>query len=292
MAAKANEVHHKAAHSTLLRGLVLFAAFLGPATGATAQGAPPAAPQSGQGGAPAVPPTQRAIAPIDLTGYWVSIVTEDWRFRMITPDKGDVTSIPVNAQGRQVTNLWDPDKDIASGNQCRSYGAPALMRVPGRLHISWTDDDTLKVETDAGTQTRQFHLEPAVAPEELLAKVPANRSPSLQGYSIAEWQGLAPGAAAGGLSVNAGAGAHKGYLRVVTTHLQPGYLRKNGVPYSENTLLEEYYDSFTEDNGDKWLVITTIVTDPKYLMQPFVTSTHFKAEASGAKWAPSACQAK
>src|SRR6202142_4115248 len=80
-------------------------------------------------------PTPRSLAPLDLTGYWVSVVTEDWRFRMIVPDKGDYSSVPLNPEGRKVADSWDPAKDQAEGNQCRSYGAAGLLRIPGRLHI-------------------------------------------------------------------------------------------------------------------------------------------------------------
>ena len=51
------------------------------------------------GPAPASP---RASAPIDLTGYWVAVVSEDWRHRMATPRKGDYESLPLNAEGRRV----------------------------------------------------------------------------------------------------------------------------------------------------------------------------------------------
>src|SRR5437762_3523851 len=132
--------------------------------------------RGGQPGPPQPPPTPRAAAPIDLTGYWVSIVTEDWRFRMVTPAKGDYASVPLNPEGRKVADTWDPAKDEAAHEQCKSYGAPAIMRVPGRLHITWPDENTLKVETDAGTQTRIFHFG---------GKAPDNEAPSLQGYSVA-----------------------------------------------------------------------------------------------------------
>ena len=111
---------------------------------------PPAAPET--------PPTPRAAAPIDLTGYWVSVITEDWRWRMVTAPKGDYTSIPINQEARKVGDAWDPLKDEAAGEQCKAYGAPGLMRVPGRLNISWQDDNTLKVDTDAGRQTRLLHF--------------------------------------------------------------------------------------------------------------------------------------
>jgi hypothetical protein len=235
---------------------------------------------SGQFGPPPAAKSPRAAAPIDLTGYWVSVVTEDWRFRMIVPDKGDFASVPLSSEGRKVANDWDPAKDEATGNQCRSYGAAAIMRVPGRLHISWQNDTTLRIDTDSGSQTRLLHFGLAPQPDGLA---------SWQGFSVAEWQGMR------GL-VNPYMGQHshgedrEGYLRVVTTRMLPGYLRKNGVPYSSNTVLEEYFDSFQELNGDTWLVVTTVVKDPQYLFQPFITSSHFKKLVGASGWDPTPCK--
>ncbi|PWU06989.1 MAG: hypothetical protein C5B51_11010 [Terriglobia bacterium] len=229
----------------------------------------------GRGGAPpAAPVAAREAAPQDITGYWVSVVTEDWRFRMVTPPKGDYASVPLNPEGRRVADTWDPAKDEAAGNQCRSYGAAALMRVPGRLHITWADEDTLKIETDAGTQTREFHFKPGQPPA---------GDAGWQGYSAANWE------IAGG---RGGQGQRPGSMKVVTTHMRPGYLRKNGVPYSGNAVLTEYYTRTDEPNGDTWLIITTIVEDPQYLAQNFVTSTHFKKEPNGSKWSPTPCAAR
>jgi len=241
--------------------------------------------------APGAPPTAKAVAPIDLTGYWVSVVTEDWRFRMITPDKGDYTSVPLNAEGKRVADTWDPDKDTAAGNQCRSYGAAGLMRVPGRLHITWADDNTLKVETDAGTQTRLLHMVAATTPEEMVLKVPANFAPGWQGYSVGEWDGLAQNAPAA-IGLGTAQKSNKGYLRVITTRMRPGYLRKNGAPYSTTAVVTEFYDVTHELNGSTWIVLKTIVTDPTYLTGPFITSTNLRKEADGSKFSPSACEAK
>jgi hypothetical protein len=238
-----------------------------------------------QAGSPqnSAPKTPRAAAPLDLTGYWVSVVTEDWRFRMIVPDKGDYSSLPLNPEGRKVADTWDPAKDTATGNQCRSYGAAALLRIPGRLHISWENDTTLRVDTDSGTQTRLLHF---------AAVQPAAGVPQWQGYSLASWEGLRPSPARTAIVQNVSqATAPEGYLKVVTTRMRPGYLRKNGVPYGENAVLEEYFDSFTELNGDVWLVVTTIVTDPEYLTQPFITSTHFKKLPDSSGWDPTPCRA-
>ena len=102
--------------------------------------------------------------PIDLTGYWVSVVNEDWRFRMVTPAKGDYKGVPITREALQIVNAWNPAADEAAGNQCKSYGAAAIMRVPGRIHITWQDDNTLKLETDAGMQTRLFQFGAPAAP--------------------------------------------------------------------------------------------------------------------------------
>ena len=239
---------------------------------ALAAGGPVVAQRGQAPGAAAQPPaTPRGRAPIDLTGYWVSIVNEDWRWRMVTPPKGDVASVPLNAEGTKVANAWDP----ATDGSCLAYGAAGLMRIPTRLNVTWQDDQTLKIETDAGQQTRVLRFDAGTPP--------AQRS--LQGYSVAQWE--TPPAGRGGGAPQA---PRFGDLKVTTTNLTAAWLRKNGVPYSENTTVTEYFDRFQAPNKDEWLVVTTIVSDPKYLNQDFVTSTHFKKEPSGAKWSPSPCK--
>ena len=210
----------------------------------------------------APPPVPRAAAPIDLTGYWVSIVTQDWRWRMVTPAKGDYQGVPLTPEARALADAWDPAKDEAAGEQCRSYGAPALMSVPGRLHITWADDSTLKVETDAGTQTRLLRFGDANAP--------ADTPRTWQGVSVAQWQTPRPNVPLLLRPAERTADAPAvvptgGSLRVVTTNLRAGYLRKNGVPYSENAVLTEHWDLYKRPNGEQWLTITTQVDDPQYL---------------------------
>jgi hypothetical protein len=224
----------------------------------------------GRGGAAAPPQTAKAAALIDLTGYWVSVVTEDWRYRMVTPAHGDYQGVPMTPAARAIADAWDPVKEEASGELCKSYGAPALLRVPGRLHITWQDDQTLRMDADAGKQTRIFHF----------GDWKASAGPhTIQGDSVAEWQ-------AGG-----GRGATDGTLQVATSNLKAGFLRKNGVPYGENASLKEYYEVITQPDGTPLLVVTIITTDPEYLRQPFVISSHFKKEPGDAKWSPTACSA-
>jgi hypothetical protein len=232
--------------------------------------APPAAPAS---------PTAKASAPFDLTGYWVAFVNEDWRYRMVTPAKGDYRGVPITLEALKVVNAWDPAADEAAGNQCKSYGAAAIMRVPGRLHVTWQDDNTLRLDTDAGTQTRLFRFGSGPGPAAAAAI-----KPTWQGNSSARWE-----RSGGGPGGNAA--ARGGSLTVVTTNMRAGYLRKNGVPYSENATVTEYFDVAPQPDGGQLLVVTTVVDDPRYLLQPFIVSSHFKKEADASKWDPTPCSA-
>ncbi|MBZ5577253.1 MAG: hypothetical protein LAP40_11895 [Acidobacteriia bacterium] len=232
------------------------------------------------GGRGGPPPSPKATAPIDLTGYWVSVITEDWRYRMVTPTLGDYQSVPMNIESKRVADAWDPAKDEAAGNQCKAYGAAAVLRLPERLHMTWEDDQTLRMDIDAGTQTRLFHFGDWKAP---------GGAPGWQGDSVAEWE--VPRGGRGGFGGPAAA-PKSGSLKVTTTHLKAGYLRKNGVPYSEDATVTEYFDIAREHTGEQYLVVTTVVNDPKYLTQQFVTSSQFKKQADGAGWDPTACSSR
>lgn len=213
--------------------------------------------------------TARASAGADLTGYWVSVITEDWKFRMVTPKKGVYDALTLNAEGRRVGDTWDPSRDEAAGEACRAYGAGNIMRMPGRLRISWENDTTLRIDTDAGTQTRLLRFGSPVAPA----------APSWQGHSAAEWQ-YAPGGA------NT---MRRGSLKVVTTNLRPGYIRRNGAPYSEAAVVTEYFDVHEMPNGDRWLTVTTRVDDPRYFSRPYLTTSDFKQVPDATGWSPHPC---
>jgi hypothetical protein len=226
--------------------------------------------------APKAPKTPRDAAPFDLTGNWVSVVTEDWRWRMLTPNKGDYSSVPLNPEGRKVADTWDPAQAASDG--CKPYGAAAIMRVPGRLRIAWENETTLRIDTDAGQQTRLLLFDKSQKPQ-------AERT--WQGYSSAEWEQIPQ---RGGLGVSLQQGPPRvGALKVVTANLRAGYLRTNGVPYSENAVVTEFFDRLSA-YGTDWLTVFTIVEDPRYLDQPFITSTHFKREPDQSKWMPTPCE--
>ena len=224
------------------------------------------------------PPAPRASAPIDLTGYWVSLITEDWRYRVTTPPKGDYASVPLNPAGRKAADGWDPARDAAAGEQCRAYGVGGLLRMPGRLHITWADDRTLKLEADAGTQERLLSFGPPVAAAD----------PGWQGTSRASWD-RGEGPMGGALLFGGAARSSGASLKVVTTGMKPGYLRRNGVPYSANAVITEYFDRLDVPGGDTLLVVAIEVVDPAYLSQPFWTSVQFKRRADATGWRPTPC---
>jgi len=238
-----------------------------------------------QRGGPPAPQTPRLAASIDVTGYWVPLITEDWRYRVVTPPAGDYTSIPMSPAARKIAASWDPAKDEAAGEQCRGYGVGGVMRLPGRIRISWQDDRTLKIETEAGSQVRTLAFSGA----------PASPGGEWQGVSRASWDRPEGPMGAGAIFGGGGFGAGRaggGSLKVVTTGMKPGYLRKNGVPYSADAIITEYFDRFDLDGGDVLLVVATETVDPMYLSQPYWTSTHFKKQANATGWNPTACSAR
>lgn len=235
-------------------------------------------------------------APIDLTGYWTAVITEDWRVRMLTASKGDFGSgpnaeelpfggqgnIPYNAEGRRMSRNWDPAKDGASGEACAAYGAGGIMRLATHLHVTWQDQNTLRMDLDAGNQTRIFHFAAARQSGASDASASSPGEPTLQGHSVARWKPLGgrPDWIKGG------------NLEVVTTNLKPGYYWKNGMVYSDKTALTEHYRVTTEPNGDTWMHYLVIAEDPQYLTQPWIVNYHFKKLPDGSKWNPAACSVR
>lgn len=312
----------------------------GPAIQPQNQGDAPAVPGPARGGGrgargarggPAPPVTGQASATNDLTGYWVRLVTEDWRWLMVVPGKGDASSIPLNQAGTNVANTWDPAKDEAEGNQCKGYGAGAISRLPTRAHVTWQDPNNLKWETDQGMQTRLFKF--GSAAEEAQANPGAR---TWQGVSVATWEpaagggrggrgapggfggpgGFGPPGGAGGPAAPGGppavaedtaaaspvappprggarGGNSNGWLKVVTTNVKPGYLRKNGLPYSDKATITEYFQPTPETYGIRYMIVTTIVEDPEYLNGPLITSSNYKKLSdTNNGWDPQPCSVK
>jgi hypothetical protein len=244
--------------------------------------------QQGGGGGQAQGLTPQQVAPIDITGYWESRIVDEWRFR-VTPQKGDIAWMQMNADARRIAMAWDPAKDEADGKSCKAYGAVGVTQRPGLMHVTWADGNTLKLDFDTGTQTRLLHF----------AKAPADKGPaSWQGYSAALWD--TPGNVliftgdryvAALVRGQAAAAPKTGTLRVTTTNMLPGYVRKNGVPYSDKAVLTEYVNRL-EDNGNVYLILTQMIDDPTYLPQPYIRTYEWKQVADNKGWDPTPCLAR
>lgn len=265
------------------------------------------APTQGAGKPPAPAPTAKALAPFDLTGTWVSVVTEDWRYRMVAPVKEtDVTlglkpaqpngerqllvGVPLNAAGKAATLRWTP----AEAGRCEAFGIGSGMRAPGLLRIAWESDSVLRIEIEAGQQTRRIHFNPSTPPA---------GPPSWQGASVGDWDAapnvidvLRPG---GFDTRNANPGAAEGTavsslswrpLKVVTTNFRAGWLRPNGVPYSARARITEHFMRYPVPGAGEGLTVRTVVDDPTYLEQPFMVSTNFQRVADAARRKPEPCR--
>jgi hypothetical protein len=270
---------------------------------------------------PIVQQIGRPGSPVDFTGTWASVVTEDWQWRFVTPIVGDYTGVPMNSVADKLARAWNPEADVKAGDQCKGFGAAAINRLPTRMQISWTNDTTMKLDWDLGTQTRLVHFDKSVAPG----------APSLQGHAIGEWIDVpaaggrggggggaaaappAPAAAGRGAAAPAAAGApapaaaapaaggrggrtggapapRAGGLKITTTNLKPQYLRQNGVPVSDKAIITEYFDIVPAPDGSQWLVVKTSVDDPAYLNGWYIVSSQFKKEADASKWSPTPCE--
>ena len=233
----------------------------------------------GGGSAAAAAPTAREAAQIDFTGYWTAIVDEDWRHRMFTAQRGDYQLLPLNDAGQTMADAWTGEEEPSEGECLKTFGAAGIMRLPTHLEISWEDDNTLRVDLDTGTQTRLFYFDESQAYGGAL---------TLQGYSVAEWEsyGGLTGRGGGVSTANVPFG---GNMRVETTNMSPGFYLKNGLPYSGNAHMTEFFVQLTEANGDEYLLVQTFVDDPQYLTQHYVRTLTFKKLPDGSLWNPSPC---
>lgn len=238
-----------------------------------------AGPAWAQRGGPAPPPqTARDAAPIDLVGDWTALVNEDWRHRMFTGQRGDYDLVPLNAEGQRLADAWTGEAPPPDGRCLMAYGAAGVMRLPTHLRIDWENDNTLRIDLDAGTQTRLFHFGDVDPPAE----------PTLQGHSVAEWE-VYGGFSGRGAGVSLAQVPMGGNMRAETTHMLPGYYLKNGIPYSGDAHMTEFFVRLTESNGDEYLLVQTYVDDPQYLTAHFVRTLTFKKLPDGSLWNPTPC---
>ena len=249
-----------------------------------ARRAMPDAPRSRR--APRAARRRREAAPVDLTGYWVSPSWRTGAGAWSRRSKAMPRACPSTPQARPSSTPGIPAKDEAAGDECKAYGAPGLMRVPGRLRIRWQDDDTLE------DRSRRRRADALAALRRGAARTASRRA----GKATRGPVGASDGAP--GTGRRAGSAWRRGGPRRAE---RSRWRRRSccratcgrmAFRTASETTCTEYFDRFTEPDGTEWFTVTTIVTDPVYLGVPFVTTTDFRKERDGASWDPRPCTAR
>ena len=192
-----------------------------------------------------------------MTGQWVAVVNEDWRWRMVTPPVGDTASLPLNERGRAAAAAWDLERDKAEGNLCKAFAGPGLSGNPRASGSTGRMADSLRLEFDAGRQVRLFEFAPGPSAERSLRDTP--KRSGFVGRSRA--------------ACSASAHRQRRIARRAHDAARGGYLRPNGVPFSERATVKEFFSTFTlPGDAGAWLIVTTVVTDPEYLTTELVIS--------------------
>jgi hypothetical protein len=194
-----------------------------------------------------------AFAQIDLAGEWVPQYHEDQPERLAGPDLGDYAGLPINDAARAMAEAWNADILSIPEHQCKPHPSDYSPRGPANLQI-WKEVDPVSRELTAWrthimwqAPERWIYMDGRPHPDEFAAH-------TWQGFSTGEWVGQV--------------------LKVRTTHLKKGWIRRNGVPRSDLAELTEYFWRHGE-----YLTWTVIINDPVYLTEPMVRSTDFR-------WAP------
>ena len=192
-----------------------------------------------------------AAAQSTLAGTWNSLRTfEDEQDRGPGPDLGDYTGLPINDAARHFADSWDASRLTLQEHQCRVHVAPYIYHGPLNLRI-WEEKDpetqqlvAIKNYISTYEQTRTIWMDGRPHPSPFAPH-------TFMGFSTGRWDGQV--------------------LTVVTTHLKQGWLRRNGVPESDQTTL---FERFVR-HGDL-LSHTVIITDPVYLAEPMIRTSDFR----------------
>jgi hypothetical protein len=191
-----------------------------------------------------------AFAQLDPTGEWAPRLHEDDAERGGGPSLGDYLGLPINAAARLRADAWDASQLTIPENQCRPIRDVYPPRGNSRIRI-WK-------EVDAPTQTiLAYHMLLSWMTQERLVYMDGRAHPAA--YAAHTWQGFSTGKWEGNM------------LSATTTHLKPGWVRRNGVPRSENATLVEHWIR----HGDDGLTLVSIMNDPVYLTEPFIQTSNF-----------------
>ena len=204
--------------------------------------------------------TTTAFAQAPLVGNWTSLRThEDDQDRGPGPDLGDYSGLPINDAARFFADSWDASRLTLQEHQCRVHVAPYIYHGPLNLRI-WEEKDpetqqviAIKNYISTYEQTRTIWMDGRPHPSPFAPH-------TFMGFSTGTWDGHT--------------------LTVITTHLKQGWLRRNGVPESDQTTL---YERFTRHG--RHLQHMVIIYDPVYLAEPMIRTSDFVInEGEGGNW--------
>ena len=203
-----------------------------------------------------------ATAQMDLSGAWGQRFHEDAPERGAGPEIGDYTGLPINDAARRRADAWDAAKWTMPERQCEPHPADYGPRGPASLRISSTLDPVSQdvvswnVTVLWMVQQRTIWMDGRAHPSEYAQH-------TWQGFSTGEWEG--------------------DMLKVTTTHLKEGWVRRNGLPRSSEATMTEYFL-----RHDDYLTLVTVVRDPVYLTEPLVRTSNWVLDP-GFQLSPFSC---
>jgi len=201
-------------------------------------------------------------AQVELSGQWRQKMQEDWPERSPGPHIGDYTGMPINDEDRMRGDTWDAEKWVMVEHQCQPHPSDYAPRGPANLRI-WSDTDRLTQGIKEWHLTTSWMLAHRVIYMDGRPHPPEWAPHTWQGFSTGEWEGDA--------------------LKITTTHLREGWVRRNGLARSEKATMIEYLV-----RHHRFLTMVTIVKDPLYLTEPFIRTSDW-VEAEGNETYPNLC---
>jgi len=165
------------------------------------------------------------------------------------PEIGDYGGVPINEAARLFGLSYDASRLTLRQHQCDGYVAPYQIRAIGNAR-AWEERDPHTHRLTAIHWYNQTF--------EGKRTIWMDGRPHPPAYAPHTWMGFSTGR----FVDNA--------LEVQTTHLKQGWLRRNGLPESDQATMVEFFLR----HGDR-LTHTAVVTDPVYLAEPFVKTTDF-----------------
>jgi hypothetical protein len=203
-----------------------------------------------------------ALAHVDLAGMWGQRFHEDLPERGAGPEIGDYAGLPINDAARMRADTWDAAKWTVPERQCEPHPADYAPRGPANLRIG-SAVDPISQDVIAWHLTIMWGLTHRTIWMDGRPRPSARAQHSWQGFSNGEWEG--------------------DMLKVTTTHLKEGWLRRNGVPRSEQATLIEYFI-----RHEDYLTVVSVVDDPVYLTEPFVRTSNWVVDP-GLQLSPFSC---